>query len=58
MQKIKQDYLFSTVVSDSTDVNEFIVEFSPSEPSDTEQKKVTRDFDELLEFLIYMDQNE
>lgn len=58
MQKIEQDYLFSTVVSDSTDVNEFIVEFSPSETSETEQKKVTRDFDELLEFLIDMDQNE
>ncbi|MEH7335976.1 hypothetical protein V7161_25440 [Neobacillus drentensis] len=58
MQKVKKDYHFSTVVSDSNDENEFIVEFSPSQPADTTQPKVTKDFDELIEFLLEIDQNE
>ena len=58
MQKVKKDYQFSTAVSDSNDVNEFIVEFSPSPPADPTQPKVTKDFDELLEFLLEIDQNE
>ncbi|MGG3560742.1 hypothetical protein ABES03_03855 [Neobacillus rhizosphaerae] len=52
MQIVKQELIFSTVVSDSTDVNDFIVEFmSPEETTGLSLIKVTRNFDELLQFL-------
>ena len=52
MQIVKQELIFSTVVSESTDVNDFIVEFmSPEETTGLSPIKVTRNFDELLQFL-------
>jgi hypothetical protein len=57
MNDLKPAYSFSTVVSDSTKKNEFIVEFSPF-TTDVEVDsvvKVTNDFDELLNFLAEME---
>ncbi|MEH7436781.1 hypothetical protein V7182_04745 [Neobacillus drentensis] len=52
MQIVKQELIFSTVVSESTDVNDFIVEFMrPEETTGLSPIKVTRNFDELLQFL-------
>lgn len=52
MQIVKQELIFSTVVSDSADVNDFIVEFmNPEEGTDCSPIKVTRNFEELLQFL-------
>ncbi|WP_413299328.1 hypothetical protein AA0X95_15535 [Bacillus sp. 1P10SD] len=52
MQIVKQELKFSTVVSDSTNVNDFIVEFMNLEETEgLSPIKVTKNFDELLQFL-------
>lgn len=50
METCKQDFIFSTLVSDSTDVNEFIIEFYEN-AADESPIKITKNFDELLDFL-------
>lgn len=51
MPSTKLEYIFSTVVSDSTDVNEFIVEFYPENDAEGSPFKITKNFDELIDFL-------
>jgi hypothetical protein len=56
VQNVKQDLFFSSIVSDNTDVDDFIIEFiSPEESSNHSPIKITRNFDELLEFLDEFD---
>ncbi len=55
MQKVRQDFIFSTVVSDSDEVNEFVVEFY-SEEMEGSPAKITRNFDELIDFLNEMEE--
>lgn len=50
MLKVKPEYIFSSDVSDSTDVNEFIVEFFCDDLVDGTPVKITRNFDDLIEF--------
>jgi hypothetical protein len=60
MQDRKQDYLFSTNVSDSTDVNEFVIEFFPglsNTQAENLPSKVTHTFDELIDFIDQMDES-
>ncbi|WML60592.1 hypothetical protein [Neobacillus sp. PS2-9] len=58
MQIVKQELIFSTVVSESTDVNDFIVEFmNPEEGTDCSPIKVTRNFEELLQFLGVLEES-
>jgi hypothetical protein len=51
MPSTKQEYTFSTVVSDSTDANEFIIEFYPDNAAEGSPFKITKNFDELIDFL-------
>ncbi|MFC4798925.1 hypothetical protein ACFPA1_05995 [Neobacillus sp. GCM10023253] len=50
MKKTAQDYIYNSVVSDSNDVNEFIIEFLSGETSEGSPVKVTRNFEELIQF--------
>ncbi|MEH7109634.1 hypothetical protein [Bacillus sp. JJ1764] len=50
MFKVKQEYLFSSDVSDTTDVNDFIVEFYCDDLVDSTPVIITRNFDDLIEF--------
>ena len=58
MQGHSQAYIYSTIVSESTQKDDFIVEFSLF-TSDGEtldpSVKITKDFDELLDFLAEID---
>jgi hypothetical protein len=56
MQKVEHEYIFSTAVSDSTDVNEFVIEFYSGNESEEPPIRVTRNFNELIEFLEEMDE--
>ncbi|WP_157273233.1 hypothetical protein [Neobacillus bataviensis] len=57
MQKVKQDLIFSTVVSNNSDVNEFIVEFtSNGETTDSNPIKITNNFEELIKFLSELEE--
>ena len=57
MQKVKQEFNFSTVVSNNPDLNEFIVEFtSKGEKTDSNPIKITKNFEELIEFLSEMEE--
>ena len=54
MQKVKRVVQFSSEVSESTDVNEFIIEFycvdqNPNSPI------ITHNFDELIDFFNELD---
>ncbi|MCM3764642.1 hypothetical protein [Neobacillus niacini] len=51
MEMCKQDFIFSTLVSDSTDVKEFIIEFYHENAAESSPIKVTKNFDELIDFL-------
>ncbi|MBO0960612.1 hypothetical protein J1P26_12980 [Neobacillus sp. MM2021_6] len=57
MQEVEQDLIFSTVVSNNPDVNEFIVEFTRNgEMTDSFPIKTTNNFDELIEFFFEMEE--
>ncbi|MCM3567725.1 hypothetical protein [Neobacillus mesonae] len=51
MQSIPQEYIFSTYVTSNANPNEFFVEFFLDEPGGNLPIKVTRNFDELMDFL-------
>jgi len=55
MQSLKASYHFSTTISDSTDANEFIIEFSSDDQEKSNPVKITKNFDELLDFLEQID---
>lgn len=60
MLGVKQEYQYSTVVAESTKVDEFIVEFTPLFTDvglEDIPVKITRNFDELLDFLESIDIN-
>ncbi|NRD79609.1 hypothetical protein HPT25_19800 [Bacillus sp. BRMEA1] len=57
MQKIGHEYIFSTELTKSTDINEFIIEFYCENESEESPVKVTRNFDELLDFFEELDLN-
>lgn len=50
-----QDYQFSTMVSESKDPREFIIEFTPIESSKG-SVNITKNFDELIEFFELMEE--
>lgn len=55
MEKTAQDYIYTSVVSDSNDVTEFIIEFLSGEMSEGSPVKITRNFEELIEFFEEME---
>jgi len=55
MQKVRREVQFSSEVSESTDVNEFIIEFY-CEDQDQSSPIVTRNFDELIDLFDELDQ--
>ncbi|WP_177177308.1 hypothetical protein [Bacillus sp. MUM 116] len=58
MQSVKEMITFSTTVSDRTDTDEFLIQFSSCEfCNDTEKPiKMTKNFDELIDFLEHLEQ--
>ncbi|MDQ6598279.1 hypothetical protein [Bacillus salipaludis] len=58
MQSVKELISFSTTISESTDPNEFLIQFSSCESFNEREKpiKLTKNFDELIDFLEELEQ--
>lgn len=58
MQSVKEMITFSTTVSDSTDPNDFLIQFSSCDSSLDEETPImlTKNFNELIDFLEQLDQ--
>ncbi|MGG1397086.1 hypothetical protein ABE288_04560 [Bacillus salipaludis] len=58
MQSVKELISFSTTISESTDPNEFLIQFSSCDSYDDHEKpiKLTKNFDELIDFLEELEQ--
>ncbi|MED1471192.1 MULTISPECIES: hypothetical protein [Bacillus] len=58
MQSVKELIIFSTTISESTDPNEFLIQFSSCESCNEHEKpiKLTKNFDELIDFLEELEQ--
>ncbi|MED4206424.1 hypothetical protein [Neobacillus mesonae] len=51
MKTVSQEYLFTTYVTDSQDPNEFMIELFSSDADGNTLVQVTKNFDELIDFL-------
>lgn len=54
----EQDYIFSTIVSEKTQENDFVIEFFSCEISEQnvfQPIKITHNFDELIDFFEAME---
>jgi hypothetical protein len=58
-EKINQEYFFTTTVSDELEKGDFIVEFftkTPNPSSDDMPIKITKNFDDLIDFFEQLDE--
>lgn len=57
--KVEQEYFFTTTVSEEFEKEDFLVEFfidSPNPLTEEMPIKITRDFDELIDFFEQLDE--
>ena len=58
-EKVSQDYFFSTTVSDDLEKEDFIIEFFSNPPNASSVDapiKITKNFDELIDFIEQLDE--